>query len=76
MTFVTSNRYPKWKGNLLVGSLKFSYLERLVIQNNKVLKREKLLDKIGRIRNVRQGPDRYLYIAVEGKGLLELIPKE
>ncbi|MBO0341559.1 MAG: PQQ-dependent sugar dehydrogenase [Bacteroidota bacterium] len=75
MTFVTSDKYPKWKGNLLVGSLAFQYLERLELKDNKVVYREKLLDGMGRLRNVRQAPDGYIYISVEGKGLYRLVPK-
>ena len=75
MAFSTSNVYPKWKGDLFVGSLKFNYLERLVIKNKKVVKREKILDSIGRVRNVEQGPDGYLYLGVEGKGIVKIIPK-
>ncbi len=75
MTFVTSDRYPDWKGNLMVGSLVFSYLERVVIEDGQVTRREKLLPDVGRMRNVRQGPDGYLYVAVEGKGILKIIPK-
>ena len=74
MAFLTSNIYEGWKGNLFVGSLKFEYLERLVIRNNKIVKREKVLDKIGRVRNIKQGPDGFLYISVEGKGILKIIP--
>ena len=76
MTFVTSNIYPEWKGNILVGSLKFSYLERLELKNNKVTKREKLLEGLGRVRNVRQGPDGYIYVAIEGKGIVKIVPKK
>ena len=75
MAFVTSDRYPDWAGNLLVGSLRFQYLERCVIENNKVTYREKLLTDLGRIRNIRQGPDGYLYAAVEGKGIIRIVPK-
>jgi glucose/arabinose dehydrogenase len=75
MCFVTSDKYPKWKDNLLVGSLAFQYLERLEIKNNKVVYREKLLDGIGRVRNVRQAPDGYIYVGVEGKGVYRLVPK-
>ncbi|RIV45229.1 PQQ-dependent sugar dehydrogenase [Flagellimonas pelagia] len=75
MTFVTSNKYPKWKGNLLVGSLAFQYLERLELKNNKVVYREKLLDGMGRVRNVRQAPDGYIYVGIEGKGIVKLVPK-
>jgi len=76
MTFSTSGIYPEWQDNLFVGSLKFEYLERLVIEGGEVTKREKILDKVGRVRNVKEGPDGYLYIGVEGKGILRIIPKE
>jgi len=74
MTFVTSDKYKGWKGSLLVGSLSFQYLERLEFSGNTVTKREKLMEKIGRVRNVRQGPDGFIYVAVEGKGIIKLIP--
>ena len=75
MAFSSSKVYKKWKGNLFVGSLKFKYLERLVIKRGKVVKREKILDDIGRVRNVKEGPDGYLYLGVEGKGILKVIKK-
>ncbi|MCL6265407.1 PQQ-dependent sugar dehydrogenase [Flagellimonas myxillae] len=75
MAFVSSDKYPKWNGNLLVGSLAFQYLERLVIENNKVTYREKLLDGMGRVRNVRQAPDGFIYVGIEGKGIYRLDPK-
>ena len=76
MTFITGNRYPDWKGDLLVGSLKFQYLDRCVIQDNKVIKEERLLDGIGRVRSVEQGPDGYIYVGVENVGLVKIIPKK
>ena len=76
MTFLTSNKYKGWKNSLFIGSLKFEYLERLVIRNNKVVKREKILDKIGRVRDVNQGPDGYLYVSVDGKGVVKIIPNK
>lgn len=75
MAFSSSRVYKKWKGDLFVGSLKFKYLEHLVIKKGKVVKREKILNEIGRIRNVKEGPDGYLYIGVEGKGILKVIQK-
>lgn len=75
MEIVTSNLYPGWQGQVLVGSLKFQYLELLKLNSsNKVTGRLKLLDKIGRVRNVRQGPDGYIYVAVEHVGILKIIP--
>jgi len=76
MTFVTSDKYPDWKGNLLVGSLSFQYLERLELDGTKVIYREKLMEDIGRVRNVRQGSDGFIYVAVEGKGIYKLVPNE
>ena len=74
MAFSTSAIYKDWEGDLFVGSLRFEYLERLVIEKNQVVKREKILDKIGRVRNVVEGPDGYLYLGVEGKGILKIVP--
>lgn len=74
MAFVTSDRYPQWKGNLLVGSLSFQYLERMELNGNSVTYREKLMENVGRVRNVKQGLDGYIYVAVEGKGIFKLVP--
>ncbi len=76
MAFVTSDIYPEWKGNLLIGSLKFQYLNRCVLGNNKVIKQEKLLNGLGRIRSVNQGNDGYIYIGVENVGIVKIIPKK
>lgn len=70
MAFVEGNKYPGWKDNLLVGSLRFQYLNRCVLSGNKVVKEENLLKNIGRLRNVKMGPDGYIYVAVEEPGFL------
>lgn len=74
MAIVNSDRYPDWKGSVLVGSLKFEYLERLIIKDDKVIKREKLFEGLGRFRNIKQAPDGYLYAGVEGVGIVKIIP--
>lgn len=74
MAFVTSDRYPDWKGHLVVGSLKFQYFELVKLKGKQVVERQKIATDIGRIRNVAQGPDGFIYIAVEGKGILKIIP--
>jgi glucose/arabinose dehydrogenase len=74
MAFVTSDRYPDWKGHLLVGSLKFKYLELVKLKGDAVVGRQKIALDIGRLRNVAQGPDGYIYIGVEGKGILKILP--
>ncbi|MGB0950136.1 MAG: PQQ-dependent sugar dehydrogenase, partial [Marinirhabdus sp.] len=74
MDFVTSDNYPHWKGHLLVGSLKYNYVELVKLKGNKVTGREKIAEDIGRVRNVRQAPDGFIYIAVEGDGIYKVIP--
>ena len=77
MTFVTGERYPNWKNNILLGSLPLKHLERVVLENNTVVHREELLKGIGRVRNVAMSPDGYIYFAVETPGyILRLIPIE
>lgn len=77
MTFVSSDFYGNWKNELFVGSLKFEYLHRLQMDGNEVVGHETLLDGIGRVRDVHQGTDGYLYIAVEGPGrLIRLVPEQ
>lgn len=73
---VTGDVYPEWKGKLLVGSLKFAYIELLTLENNKVVKREKLMDGEGRVRNVVMGPDGYIYAGLDGKGIVKIVPNK
>lgn len=73
MAFVRSDKYPELNGNLLVGSLKFQYVEHVIIENDKVVKREKVLDGIGRIRSIEQGPDGFIYVGVESIGVVKLL---
>ncbi|MDW7695761.1 PQQ-dependent sugar dehydrogenase [Flammeovirgaceae bacterium SG7u.132] len=75
MDWVASDKYGNWKGNLLVGSLRFKYLDRCEIENGKVVKEENILKGIGRLRNVEQGPDGYIYVSVENPGyVFRLMP--
>jgi glucose/arabinose dehydrogenase len=76
-TFVKGDRYKNWKNNILVGSLRFMYVERVVLEGNKVTHQEKLIEGIGRVRNVEMSPDGYIYVAIENPGkILRLVPME
>ncbi|ATG92684.1 PQQ-dependent sugar dehydrogenase [Paracidovorax citrulli] len=68
MAFLTSDRYgPAWKGSLFIGSLKFARLHRLELKDGRVVRDEFLLARLGqRIRDVRQGPDGWLYVLTDG----------
>lgn len=75
MAFVTGDKYPDWQNNLLIGSLRFHYVERCVIKQHKVISREKLLENIGRVRTIKQSPDGYIYVTVEDPGrVLKIVP--
>jgi glucose/arabinose dehydrogenase len=75
MTFVKGKRYPNWQNNILTGSLRFEYLHRVVLSGEQVIHEEKLLEGIGRVRNVETSPDGYIYVAIEKPGkILKLIP--
>jgi len=68
MSFIDSDKFPSWGNNILVGSLKFAQVRRLEMDGNKIVHEETLLDGIGRVRAIEQGPDGDIYIAVEGPG--------
>ena len=76
MIFVSSEVYPEWNGNLLIGSLKFSYLNRCILKDDQVIKEERLLNGIGRARSVQEGLDGYIYVGVENVGIVKIIPKK
>jgi glucose/arabinose dehydrogenase len=76
LAFYTGDRYPGWQGNLFSGSLVFGQIRRIVLDGAKVVDEEKLT--IGnRVRDVRQGPDGYLYVLIDsGEGsLLRIEPR-
>ncbi len=75
MTVVSGNKYPDWDGDLIIGSLKFSYLVHAKVQGDRIVSQERIAEGIGRVRSVAQGPDGFLYVGVEGKGLFRLIMK-
>jgi len=73
MTVYTGDRFPKWKGNVFVGSMRTGeipgtgHLERIVFnESTEELRRESVLGELRqRIREVRQGPDGYLYLLTD-----------
>jgi len=72
MAFYTGDRFPRWRGDLFVGALRDQMLVRLRLDGGKVVKEERMLkDAIGRIRDVRSGPDGLLYLLTdEARGML------
>ena len=59
------DKFPRWQGDLFAGGLAGSILARLTLDGDDVLEQSTLLRGISRIRDVRQGPDGYIYVAFE-----------
>ncbi|WP_305095538.1 PQQ-dependent sugar dehydrogenase [Croceibacterium aestuarii] len=86
LMFYTGDALPKWKGDIFVGALRTGeipgtgHLERILVnQNMEELRRETLLyDLHQRIRDVKQGPDDFIYLAVEQKdgSILRIVPAD
>jgi glucose/arabinose dehydrogenase len=67
MLFYTGDRFPWWKGNLFVGGLVGEQLSRLTLEGDRVVGLEALLPRaLGRVRDVREGPDGLIYLAIDG----------
>jgi glucose/arabinose dehydrogenase len=75
MAFYTGDRFPGWRGNLFVGALRDQMLVRLTLDGEKVVAEERILKGVlGRIRDVRNGPDGCLYLLTdESNGVLARI---
>jgi glucose/arabinose dehydrogenase len=65
--FYTGDRFPQWKGNLFIAGMVGEQIGRLNIQGEKVVSRETILPGVGRIRDIRQGPDGYVYLVTEDR---------
>jgi glucose/arabinose dehydrogenase len=75
MIMVTSDKYPEWKGDFLIAALAKQHIARVEMNGTNFSKEEKLLQNIGRVRQVSESPDGYIYAITEGTGLLvKLIP--
>ena len=78
MAFYTGDRFPEWKGDLFVGGL-YGVLMQLKLEDDRVVHEEPLLRELKeRIRDVRQGPDGYLYVLTDSRNgrLLRIEPAE
>lgn len=75
ITLVTSDKYPAWKGDILIGALAKMHINRVDMDGSKALSQEVMFQDIGRVRQVSQSPDGYIYAITQGSGLMiKLIP--
>jgi glucose/arabinose dehydrogenase len=64
----TGDRFPQWRGNVLAGGMVGEQLVRLTLDGQRVARVETLIHGMGRIRDVRQGPDGFIYLAIDDRG--------
>ena len=79
MAFYVGDAFPAWRGNLLVGALKDQLLTRLSLDGDRVTGEERFLKRaIGRIRDVRVGPDGLVYLLTDASNgrLIRLEPAD
>jgi len=75
MIIVNSDKYPTWKGSALVGALAKQHIARVELNGTTAGAEEKLLQGIGRVRQIAESPDGYIYAITEGTNLLiKIIP--
>lgn len=77
MAFYTGKAFPAWKGDVLVGAMSGQQLVHLKLKNGKVVGEEKLLmDRCKRTKDVRQGPDGFVYVVTDEtpSEVLRLVP--
>ena len=66
MLFYTGAAFPDWQGDMIVASLRGEQLVRLTLDGQQVAREETLISGMGRIRDVRQGPEGIIYLAMDG----------
>lgn len=65
MAFYTGDAFPDWRGDFLIGSLNPGGLVRVKVEEGRVVREDRYLQDIGRVRDVRQGPDGLVYLLID-----------
>ena len=78
MTFYTGDAFPEWQGDIFIGSLVDRHLRKVRLEGQEVVEQWRLLDGHARIRDVRTGPDGYLYVLTDETDgeLFRLVPED
>jgi len=67
MLFYTGDKFPQWRGNLFIGGMNGQQLSRLTLAGRRVANEETLMQQMGRIRDIRQGPDGFIYLVTDNR---------
>ena len=76
MMLYTGDKFPDWRGSLFNGGLSGESVTRLTLgeEGSEIMNAETLVQRMGRVRDIRQGPDGYIYVAIDGEEGEDLTP--
>ena len=67
MMIYTGDKFPQWRGNMFVGGMASQHLSRLTLDGQRILNEELLVQRMGRIRDIRQSPDGFIYLVTDDR---------
>jgi glucose/arabinose dehydrogenase len=67
MLFYTGDKFPQWRGNMFIGGMNGQQLSRLTLSGTRITNEELLVQRMGRIRDIRQGPDGFIYLVTDDR---------
>jgi glucose/arabinose dehydrogenase len=67
MTIYSGDKFPAWRGNFFVGGMAGEQLSRLTMKDDRVVNEELLVQQMGRIRDIRQGLDGFIYLVIDDR---------
>lgn len=67
LMFYTGDRFPQWKGNAFIGGMAGMRVDRMTLDGRTITGRETVAANVGRVRDLRQGPDGFIYLAIEDR---------
>ena len=67
MMFYTGDKFPQWRGNMFIGGMNGQQLSRLTMSGQRIVNEEELVQQRGRIRDIRQGPDGFIYLVTDDR---------
>jgi len=63
----TGDQFPQWRGDMFAGGMGGEQLARLTLDGSEIVSEETLVEGIGRVRDVRQGPEGFIYLAIDDR---------
>lgn len=75
LTFYSGDKFPEWRGSLFAGGLSGERIDRLTVRDKSVVASETILRRMGRVRDVREGPDGFIYVVFDSRGATSAVAR-